>query len=66
MDTGTQEDTPEAEMNRSAQSGRRRASKSRFVAILVGLALFASLAATIAVMSDLSPQPATVAPSSCF
>ncbi len=61
MDTGTQEDTPEAEMKRSVHEGRRRASKSRFLAILVGLALFASLSATIAVMSDLSPQPATVA-----
>jgi two-component system nitrogen regulation sensor histidine kinase NtrY len=52
---------PDTEIKRSAQGKRRRASKSRFLAILVGLALFTSLAATIAVMSDLSPQPATVA-----
>ena len=61
MDTRTQEDMPDTEVKRSAQGKRRRASKSRFLAILVGLALFTSLAATIAVMSDLSPQPATVA-----
>jgi len=61
MDTRTPENTLEAETNRSAHGGRRRASKSRILAILVGLALFASLTATIAVMSDLAPQPATVA-----
>lgn len=61
MDTGTQEHTPPAETIRSDAGERRRASKSRFLAILVGLALFASLSMTIAVMSDLSPQPATVA-----
>ena len=61
MDIAKQEDTPTAEAIRSADGERRRASKSRFLAILVGLALCVSLSMTIAVMSDFSPQPATVA-----
>ena len=61
MDRATNDDSSMIEPPSPSVSERRRASKSRFAAIIVGLALFGSLAMTIAVMSDFSPQPATVA-----
>lgn len=54
-------DTVGVDLKSPDSNERRRASKSRFVAILIGLALLGSLGMTIAVMADFAPQPATVA-----